>query len=109
MPRIDKILATRGGYSRKIATKMLRRGRVMVNGEKCRQGSKHYKEDCIVTVDGYEIPQLNPLLLFHKPAGMLTAMNDQWGRDCVGDFVPPRYHIVGRLDLETPKNLRTER
>ena len=101
MPRVDKILASRGGYSRKIATKMLRRGRVRVNDEIIRKASEQVPEDCLLTVDGYEIPQLHPILLFHKPAGMLTSMGDNWGRDCVGDFVPPRYHIVGRLDLET--------
>ena len=28
MPRIDKVLSIRGGYSRKVAAKMIRQGRV---------------------------------------------------------------------------------
>ena len=101
MPRIDKVLSVRGGYSRKIAAKMIRQGRVKINGDLCKKSSTQINEDCQLDVDGYPIPQLKPILLFHKPAGMLTAMNDQWGRLCVGDIIPPRYHIVGRLDLET--------
>jgi 23S rRNA pseudouridine2605 synthase len=101
VPRIDKILSIRGGYSRKMATKMIRRGRVSVDGEVIRQVSLHHKEDCRLTVDGYDIPQYHPIILFHKPSGMLSSMSDSMGRDCVGDLVPPRYHIVGRLDLET--------
>ncbi len=101
MPRIDKILSIRGGYSRKVATKMIRRGRVCVDGVTVRQPNLHQKENCTLTVDGYDIPQYHPILIFHKPAGMLSSMGDSMGRDCVGDLVPPRYHIVGRLDLET--------
>ena len=101
MPRIDKVLALRGGYSRKIAGSMIRQGRVQVDGEVFRKRSEHCSEDCHLTVDGYEIPKVNPILVFHKPAGVLTAMADSWDRPCVGDIVPPRYHIIGRLDQET--------
>jgi len=74
---------------------------VSVDGEVIRQVNLHQKEDCILTVDGYDIPQYYPIILFHKPSGMLSSMGDSMGRDCVGDIVPPRYHLVGRLDLET--------
>lgn len=101
MPRIDKVLAVRGGYSRKTAGIMIRRGRVQVDGEVLRKRNAQCTEDCRLTVDGYEIPTTHPVLVFHKPVGMVTSMADSWGRPCVGDIVPPRYHIVGRLDLET--------
>jgi 23S rRNA pseudouridine2605 synthase len=101
VPRIDKTLSMRGGYSRKIASKMIRHGRVSINGVPTFSPKLHCDEDCLLTVDGFEIPQTHSILLFHKPEGMLTAMVDHYGRDCVGDLVPPRYHIVGRLDLET--------
>ena len=32
---------------------------------------------------------------------MITTTDDPEGRPCVGDVLPHRYHIVGRLDLET--------
>jgi 23S rRNA pseudouridine2605 synthase len=101
VPRIDKLLAVRGGYSRKIAAKMLRQGRVKVNGAVVKKSNTQCEDECDLEVDGYAIPPLKQVILFHKPAGMLSAMNDQWGRICVGDIIPPRYHMVGRLDLET--------
>ena len=99
--RLDKILASRGGYSRKESTQMIRRGRVCVNGEVCRSPKEHFEEDCELEVDGYEISPIYPLYLYHKPMGLISTMEDEWGRECVGDIVPVHYHIVGRLDKET--------
>ena len=99
--RLDKILATRGGYSRKEAGKMIRRKRVSVNGEVCNDMKAHFEEDCDLEVDGYEISPIYPLYIYHKPMDMITTVDDDWGRDCVGDILPVHYHIVGRLDKDT--------
>ena len=99
--RLDKILATRGGYSRKEVSKMIRRGRVLVNGERCKDPKNHFEEDAKLEVDGFEIAPSYPLYMYHKPVGMVTTTEDSWGRECVGDILPVHYHIVGRLDKDT--------
>ena len=99
--RLDKILASRGGYSRKEATKMIRRGRVAIQGEICQDAKKHFQLEADLTVDGYTIAPIYPMYLYHKPAGLVSTMDDNWGRDCVGDILPVHYHIVGRLDKDT--------
>ena len=52
-------------------------------------------------LDGISIEPLPTLLAFHKPVGLVTTESDPHGRPCVGDWLPHRYHIVGRLDLDT--------
>jgi len=99
--RLDKILATRGGYSRKEVSKMIRRGRVLVDGERCKEPKTHFEEEVRLEVDGFEIDPSYPLYMYHKPMGMVTTTVDSWGRECVGDILPVHYHIVGRLDKET--------
>ena len=99
--RLDKILASRGGYSRREVSQMIRRGRVMVEGERCSSPKKHFSEDCLLEVDGFPVSPLYPLYVYHKPMGLVSTMEDNWGRECVGDIVPVHYHIVGRLDKDT--------
>ena len=99
--RLDRILAKRGEYSRKIASKMIRRKRVAVEGELCSNPKAHFPENASVTIDGYELPSIVPVYAFHKPAGMLSTVEDPYARPCVGDLLPVHHHIVGRLDMET--------
>ncbi len=99
--RLDKWLAEHGGLSRSEATKAIRRKQVTINGELCNKPHVHVTEASTVCLDAVPIEPQPVLLAFHKPKGLLTAMSDSHGRPCVGDWVPHRYHIVGRLDLET--------
>ena len=99
--RLDRILAKRGEYSRKIASKMIRRKRVAVEGELCSDPKAHFPEDASITIDGYTLPSMVPVYAFHKPAGMLSTVSDPYARPCVGDLLPMHHHIVGRLDMDT--------
>ena len=99
--RIDRIIAQRGEYSRKIANKMVRRGRVEVDGVSCTDPKSHFPENAHVCIDGYELPQRVRVYLYHKPAGVLSSTDDSMGRPCVGDILPVHHHLVGRLDMET--------
>lgn len=99
--RIDRIIAQRGEYSRKIANKMVRRGRVEVEGVPCTDPKSHFPENAHVCIDGYELPQKVRVYLYHKPPGVLSATDDAMGRPCVGDILPVHHHLVGRLDMET--------
>ena len=99
--RIDRIIAQRGEYSRKHANKMVRRGRIKVEGISCVEPKSHFPEHAHVTIDGYELPQKVRMYLYHKPPGMLSTTEDPMGRSCVGDVLPVHHHLVGRLDMET--------
>ncbi len=99
--RLDKWLAQHGGLSRSEATKAIRRKQVTVDGAVCNVPRTHLPEGVEVCLDEVPIvPQPN-LLVFHKPVGLVTTESDPHGRPCVGDWLPHRYHIVGRLDLDT--------
>ena len=53
-------------------------------------------------MDGYTISPIYPMYLYHKPAGLVSTMDDNWGRDCMEiSFLCTHYHIVGRLDKDT--------
>lgn len=99
--RLDKLLASRGGYSRKEAIELIRRRKVSVQDEICRDPKHHFEEDCELAVDGVAISPAYPLYLYHKPIGLISTMEDEWGRECMGDIVPVHYHLVGRLDKDT--------
>ena len=99
--RIDRIIAQRGEYSRKIANRMVRKGRVEVEGVSCVDPKSHFPENAKIYIDGYELPQKVRVYLYHKPPGVLSATFDPMGRPCVGDVLPIHHHLVGRLDMET--------
>ena len=99
--RLDRIISKRGGYSRKIATKMIRAGRVQVDGILCKDAKTHFSEESLIEIDGHALRKHVSVYVYHKPSGMLSTTEDPMGRPCVGDVLPHRYHIVGRLDMET--------
>ena len=99
--RLDKWLAQYGGMSRSEATKAIRRKQVTVNGTMINSPNTKMPTGAVVELDGISIEPLPPLLAFHKPVGLVTTESDPHGRPCVGDWLPHRYHIVGRLDLDT--------
>ncbi len=99
--RLDKWLAQHGGLSRSEATKAIRRKQVTVDGVVCKVPRTHLSEGMEVCLDEVPIVPQPDLLAFHKPVGLVTTESDSHGRPCVGDWLPHRYHIVGRLDLDT--------
>ena len=99
--RLDKWIAQFGGLSRSEAIKAIRRQRVTINRVLCTIPKQSITNTDDVELDGVRIKPLPPMIAFHKPSGIITSNIDSQGRPCVGDFLPNRYHIVGRLDLET--------
>ena len=99
--RLDKWLARYGALSRSEATKAIRRKQVTIDGEMINIPNTKVPEGSVVELDGISIEPLPKLLAFHKPVGLVTTESDPHGRPCVGDWLPHRYHIVGRLDLDT--------
>lgn len=102
--RLQKILAQAGIASRRKAEDIIAEGRVRINGEIATPGTKAAPTDKI-TIDGNPLtaPQQKRYIMLHKPEGVITTANDQFGRTCVLDLVPDDIRVfpVGRLDYDT--------
>jgi 23S rRNA pseudouridine2605 synthase len=100
------VLARAGIASRRHAEDLIREGRVRVGGEVVtRQGVQVDPLRDVIEVDGRRVAA-EPLayVLFHKPRGVVSTMNDPAGRPAVADFmngVGSRVVPVGRLDFHT--------
>lgn len=105
--RLQKVLAAAGIGSRRACEQLIDEGRVSVNGKQVRgQGMRVDPAKDVIHVDGERIPTAQGILVLalNKPVGVLSTMEDDLGRPCVGDYVEQRnerlFH-VGRLDAET--------
>lgn len=105
--RLDKILASQGLGSRKEAARMLREGRVTVDGQVVRDGAlKADPDGCVIAVDGQRLIFRKYLyILMNKPAGVLSATEDSRQRTVL-DLLPEELNRrglfpAGRLDKDT--------
>ena len=105
--RLQKVLAQAGVGSRRASEEMIVAGRVTVDGHLVTElGVRVDPKAVAIHVDGMRV-QLDESLVYvalNKPLGMLSAMSDPQGRDCIGDLVSEReerlFH-VGRLDADS--------
>lgn len=105
--RLDKILASQNLGSRKDVGKMIRAGRVTVNGAEVRKpGFPAAPGADRVVVDGRELEFRKRLyIMINKPEGVLSASRDKHARTVV-DLLPPQLRRrgifpAGRLDKDT--------
>lgn len=105
--RLQKVLAAAGLGSRRACEALIDAGRVEVDGRRVReQGLRVDPRTAVIRVDGERVPTAPGMLVmaFNKPRGVVTTMDDEQGRPCVGDYVRGRkerlFH-VGRLDADT--------
>lgn len=105
--RLQKVLAQAGVGSRRACEQMIDEGRVEVDGRIVReQGMRVDPKRAVIRVDGERVPTAPDtiVLALNKPRGVVTAMSDDLGRPCVGDYVedrPERLFHIGRLDSDT--------
>jgi pseudouridine synthase len=107
--RLQKLIATAGLCSRRQAERLLREGRVEVNGRAARLGDQADPQHDRVSVDGRPLRAAPaPLtLLLNKPRGVLCTCHDPQGRRTVLDLLPLELrsgkglHPVGRLDADS--------
>lgn len=106
--RLNKLIADSGLASRRHADRMIEEGQVTVNGKRVYElGVKVDPAHDKIMVNGK--PLRKPLtqklyLVFNKPAGVLTTMEDPEGRPTVAEYltkVPGRVFPVGRLDWDS--------
>jgi 23S rRNA pseudouridine2605 synthase len=101
--RLNAYLARAGVASRRGADKLIKAGRVRVNGEPGALNTFVEAGDR-VELDGRELaPQRLAYVLLHKPAGVVTTARDPQGRPTVVDLVGHESRVVpvGRLDADT--------
>ncbi len=101
--RINKYLSEVGYCSRRIADRLIKEGKVTINGEITEIGTK-VKECDQVEVKGQRIEkstkQKNIYLAFNKPIGIVCTTDREVEPNNVIDFIkyPTRIFPIGRLD-----------
>ncbi|MBK8446452.1 MAG: rRNA pseudouridine synthase [Micropruina sp.] len=106
--RLQKVLAAAGIGSRRHCEQLIEDGLVEVNGRVvAEQGRRVDPLTDVIRVDGARIPppRRHTYLMFHKPRGVVSTMDDPQGRSTITDYLGKRsrdglFH-VGRLDTPT--------
>ncbi len=98
-------IAHSGICSRRAAENYITEGRVQVNGVSIVEQGFKVGPDDQVSVDGKLINNAKKYtLIFHKPVGVVTTLNDPQGRPTIKQYMP-NYGVqlkpVGRLDKDT--------
>jgi pseudouridine synthase len=101
--RLQKALSRAGVASRRASERLIRAGRVRVNGQVVTEmGVQVDPTRDEIAVDGrqIEIAHERRYLKLHKPVGYLSVMSDSRGRRDLGALLPGvgGVHPVGRLD-----------
>lgn len=105
--RLDKILASSGRWSRKEVKKLIREGRVLVDGKAAQTAEQKCDPELTeLCVDGIPVSFCSHrYVMLHKPAGVLSATEDR-RTATVLQLLPPNLQKlglfpVGRLDKDT--------
>ncbi len=106
--RLNKLIADSGLASRRHADRMIEEGQVTVNGKRVYElGVKVDPQSDRILINGK--PLRKPLsqkiyIIFNKPTGVLTTMEDPLDRPTVAEYlegVTARVFPVGRLDWDS--------
>lgn len=106
MERLDRFLANESSFSRSEVKKMIRSGRITVNGRPDVQPEQKIDPEAdIVLADGVRIQSAGRIcIMMNKPAGYLSATRDGRQRtviDLVREPWADKLFPVGRLDKDT--------
>lgn len=103
--RLDKYLANVSAFSRTEAKKILKEGRVSVDGKSAADPRLDVSESAEVMVDGEQLRQpTKRYFMLHKPEGYVSATKDREHLtviDLLDEDNVDRLHIAGRLDIDT--------
>ena len=105
--RVDKILSHLGIATRSESKKLVKQGRVIVDGNPIKDsGLQVNPETSTIEVDGQSVHYREFVyLLLNKPQGVVSATEDKWDRTVI-DLLDAEYLAfepfpVGRLDKDT--------
>lgn len=105
--RLNKLIADAGLASRRGADRLIEEGQLTVNGKKVFElGVKVDPLNDRIFFNGKPLRRKfdHLYIMFHKPKGVLTTMEDPLGRTTIKSFleeVPARVFPVGRLDWDS--------
>lgn len=103
--RLDKYLAHAGLGTRSEVKKIIRSGRVLLNGVLAEKAEEKVLDSSVVIVDGVEISlETYEYFMLNKPTGVVSATQDQTDRTVVDLITCPHHKElfpVGRLDKDT--------
>lgn len=107
MERLDKIIASQGKLSRSDVKKMVKDGRITVDGATVKKADiKVAAEKSVIALDGNPLNYKKHIyIMLNKPQGVISASNDKTQKTVV-DLVPPELYRdglfpAGRLDGDT--------
>ena len=105
--RLDKLIASQGKLSRSDVKKMVKSGRVTVDGTVVKSADIKVDADAsVIAVDGKALNYKKHIyIMLNKPQGVISASNDKTQKTVV-DLVPPELYRdglfpAGRLDGDT--------
>lgn len=102
--RINKFLSRAGVCSRRQADRLLKQGKVKINGGTPELGTKVEKGD-EVSVEGklVQLTAKNTYLAFNKPRGIVCTTDSGVEKNNIIDYInyPTRVFPIGRLDKES--------
>lgn len=104
--RLNRYLALCGVGARRKVEEFITSGRVKINGETVTEPGRQVAERDTVEFDGERLTMVTPTyLIFNKPAGVVSAVEDSRERTVI-DILPPsldhlRLFPVGRLDRDS--------
>ena len=103
--RLNKYLAQSGIASRRGSERFIKAATITVNNIVVTDPAYDIKGNDIVRYDGKNV-QINDktvVLMFNKPMGIITTMNDPQNRLSVADLLPRENRVfpIGRLDKNT--------
>lgn len=103
--RLNKYLALSGVSSRRMADDLIKAATTTVNDIVITDPAFRVKDDDIIRYDGknIKINQNHIVIMFNKPIGVITSMDDPKNRPVVADYFPTKMRLfpVGRLDKNT--------
>lgn len=102
LTRLNKYLSEAGYCSRRAADKLIKEGRVTINGSVPEMGTKVTEND-VVAVDGKIIKKKDTkrtYLAFNKPVGIVCTTDTRVEKDNIIDYINYHKRIfpIGRLD-----------
>ncbi len=103
--KLQKYVAACGLMSRRAAEKEIASGKVLVNGHPASLGDRIDPDTDAVTYQGKRVlpgKKGHTYIMLNKPAGVVTTMKDENGRQTVADLVSDvgvRVYPIGRLDM----------
>ena len=102
--RINKYLASSGVASRRDCDRLIREGKVLVNGKIATLGLDVVEGDEIKFNGNIVSVKKNEYYILNKPKGYICSVSDDKGRKTVLDLMPDnvgRIYPVGRLDYDS--------